>query len=130
MKFYTGLDKANLFSIKLHIFSYPSILTYVLGAQKNCLNETVLLSTHNICLGLEIRNLFFIQTWYLKIVSKKAYIIVIWKAMSGFIQAGLSKSRHGVGDKPMSCKPGVAGSIPGFSIKPLLVEPSGVPIIK
>ena len=24
-------------------------------------------------------------------------------------------SRRGVGDKPMSCKPGVAGSIPGFS---------------
>ena len=30
----------------------------------------------------------------------------------------------------MPCKPGVAGSIPGFSIKPLLVEPSGVPDIK
>ena len=25
------------------------------------------------------------------------------------------KSHCGVGDKPMSCKPGVAGSIPGFS---------------
>ena len=24
---------------------------YVLGAQKNCLIETVLLSTHNICFG-------------------------------------------------------------------------------
>ena len=30
----------------------------------------------------------------------------------------------------MSCKPGVASSIPGFSIKPLSVEPSGVPVIK
>ena len=30
----------------------------------------------------------------------------------------------------MPCKPGVAGSIPGFSIKPLSVEPSGVPDIK
>ena len=29
----------------------------------------------------------------------------------------------------MPCKPGVAGSIPGFSIKPLSVEPSGVPVI-
>ena len=29
-------------------FSYPSVLTYVLGAQKNRLIETVLLSTHNI----------------------------------------------------------------------------------
>ena len=38
--------------------------------------------------------------------------------------------RRGVGDKPMACKPGVAGSIPSFSIKPLLVEPSGAPVIK
>ena len=30
----------------------------------------------------------------------------------------------------MPCKPGVAGSIPSFSIKPLSVEPSGVPVIK
>ena len=29
----------------------------------------------------------------------------------------------------MPCKPGVAGSIPGFYIKPLSVEPSGVPVI-
>ena len=29
---------------------------------------------------------------------------------------------RGVGDKPMSCKPGVAGSIPGFSIKPLTMS--------
>ena len=28
-----------------------------MGAQKNCLGETVLLSTHNICFGLEIRQI-------------------------------------------------------------------------
>ena len=39
------------------IFSYPSVFTYVLGAQKNRLIETVLLSTHNICFRLEIRKL-------------------------------------------------------------------------
>ena len=33
------------------IFSYPSVLTYVLGAQKNRPIETVLLSTHNSCIG-------------------------------------------------------------------------------
>ena len=33
------------------IFSYLSVLTCVFGAQKNRLNETVLLSTHNICFG-------------------------------------------------------------------------------
>ena len=45
----TGLDK--LLSRKLYLFSYASILTYVLGAQKNRLIEPVLLSTHNICFG-------------------------------------------------------------------------------
>ena len=34
-------------------------LTYILGAQKNRLIETDLLSTHNICFGLEIRKLNF-----------------------------------------------------------------------
>ena len=43
------------FSVKLWIFYYPSILTYVLGAQKNRVIETVLLSNHNICFGWEIR---------------------------------------------------------------------------
>ena len=41
------------------IFSYPSVLTYVLGAQKNRLIETLLLGTHNICFGWEIRKLNF-----------------------------------------------------------------------
>ena len=55
---FTGLDK-QILSVKLLIFSYPSILTYVLGTQKNRLTETVLLSTHNILFGCEIRKLFF-----------------------------------------------------------------------
>ena len=38
-------------SIKLCLFSYPSVQTYVLGAQKNHLIEKVLLSTHNIWFG-------------------------------------------------------------------------------
>ena len=38
-------------SVKLQIFLYPSVLTYVLGAHKNHLIEMVLLHTHNICLG-------------------------------------------------------------------------------
>ena len=37
--------------VKLLIFSYPSVVTYVLGAQKNRLIERILLSTHNICFG-------------------------------------------------------------------------------
>ena len=38
---------ANVLSVKLLIISYPSVLTFVLSA----LNETILLSTHNICFG-------------------------------------------------------------------------------
>ena len=38
-------------SVKLGLFSYPSVLPCVLSAQKNRLIETVLLSTHNICFG-------------------------------------------------------------------------------
>ena len=49
------------FKMKLKIFFYPSVLAYVLGARKNHLIETVLLSTHNICFGWEMRKLFF---WY------------------------------------------------------------------
>ena len=44
------------------MFSYPSVLTYVLGAQKNHLIETVLLSTHNICFSWEIWKIFFPYT--------------------------------------------------------------------
>ena len=39
----------HFFSIQFSLFSYPSVQTCVLGAQKNRLDETVLLSTHNIC---------------------------------------------------------------------------------
>ena len=35
----------------MQIFSCPSVLTYVLGAQKNRLKKTVLMSTHSICLN-------------------------------------------------------------------------------
>ena len=38
----------------MRIFSYPSVLTFVLGAQMNSLIEACLLSTHNICFGCEI----------------------------------------------------------------------------
>ena len=41
---------------KVH-YSYPPALPFVLAAQKNRLNETVLLSTHNICFSSETRKL-------------------------------------------------------------------------
>ena len=40
------------------MISYQSILTFVLSAQKNRLIETVLLSTHNLCFGREIRKIY------------------------------------------------------------------------
>ena len=46
----TGLDK-QFFNLKLLICSYPSVLTYVLGAEKNRLIEMFFLSYHNICFG-------------------------------------------------------------------------------
>ena len=38
-----------------HPVSYPSIKTFVLGTQKNRLIEMLLLSSHNICFGGEVR---------------------------------------------------------------------------
>ena len=46
----TGLLNKN-FQLKIVIIFLPINLTYVLGAQKNRLIETVLLSTQNICFG-------------------------------------------------------------------------------
>ena len=55
MQITTDLDKQN-FSVKLLIFSYLPVLTFVFGAQKSPLIEMVLLSTDNICFGWEITN--------------------------------------------------------------------------
>ena len=43
-----GLQINEKLGLKMFIFSYPSVETFVLGAQKNSLIEAVLLSTHNI----------------------------------------------------------------------------------
>ena len=55
------------------MFSYPSVLTYVLGAQKNRLIETVLLSTHNICFGFDIRKIDFRYALFTKVLE---YVIL------------------------------------------------------
>ena len=39
------------FQRKIANIFLPIFLAYVLGAQKNCLDEMILLSTHNICFG-------------------------------------------------------------------------------
>ena len=50
----------------MQLFSYAAILTSVLGAQKNHLIERVLLSTHNIYFGGEIRKIFSVTHIYLE----------------------------------------------------------------
>ena len=43
------INKHNFSEYNCKYFLTHHFLTYVKGAQKNCLIETVLLSTHNIC---------------------------------------------------------------------------------
>ena len=66
---FTDLDEQKTFSLKLLIFSYQLVLTYVLGTQKNRLIVTVLLSTHNIRFGLKIRELIFWYTLLSKVLN-------------------------------------------------------------
>ena len=66
----------SILRVKLQIFSYPLILTCVLGAQKNRLIETVLSSTHNMCFGLEMRFIlttYLFKHFYLGALSKYIY---------------------------------------------------------
>ena len=60
------------------MFSYLSILTYVLDAQKNHLIETILLSTQNICFGREIRKLFFRYT----LLSKGLNVLIFFGSLN------------------------------------------------
>ena len=52
------------------LFSHPSVKTCILDAQKNRLNETILLSTHNICFGLERWKLYLMTHFYVEIWRK------------------------------------------------------------
>ena len=54
---FIGLDKVSnkKFERKIVNILLSISFTYVLGAQKNRLIETVLLRTHSICFGREIR---------------------------------------------------------------------------
>ena len=84
-------------SVKLWIFSYPLILTFVLGAQKNHLIETVLLSTHNICFGWEIRKIIHWEGLTLLFVVKAADLWerqkqLMWKGGKGSIQSVINNS--------------------------------------
>ena len=54
--------------------TYTFHLSLTLGAQKNSLIETVLLSTHNICFGSEIRKSFFCYTLLTKVLGSYSFL--------------------------------------------------------
>ena len=67
---------------------YTSALTFVLGAQKNCLIETIFLSTpYNIYFfGWEIRKLIFhLLVWFpnFPLRSRKALFAMLWQWLEG-----------------------------------------------
>ena len=55
------------------LFSYFSTKTYVVGTQNNCLNETVLLSTQNICLDCWVRKYIIITILRSKLLLNCSY---------------------------------------------------------
>ena len=65
--------------LKLHLFPYSPILTCVLGAQKNRLILTVLLSTHNICFDQRINKTEYTTNNsrdYLNLLWDRPYVLV------------------------------------------------------
>ena len=69
---FTGLDKQKKIQHKIVNIFLPISFNICLGAQKNRLIETVLLSTHNICFSLEIRKLNFRYTPAFSILYRDA----------------------------------------------------------
>ena len=55
----TCCSNKQCLSIKLQIFSYTLVFTYVLGAQKHFLIDSVLMSTRNM---FWLRDIFFVHT--------------------------------------------------------------------
>ena len=64
---------------QITLFSYFSTKTYVMGTQKNRLNETVLLSTQNICSSWWIRK-------YLNFYAQKFCLSKPTKGLSSLLQ--------------------------------------------
>ena len=65
LKISVNLKLCVVRSKKKIIFFYFSTKTYVVGTLKNCLNETVLLSTQNTCLNWWVR--YYLQFYTQKI---------------------------------------------------------------
>ena len=79
-----GPDKQSFRALNFLLFSFSSIQTCVLGAQKTCNNEMVLLSNHNIRFGREIRKIIFINTLLSEGLGiSSEYALFGWKKSSG-----------------------------------------------
>ena len=81
------INKNTKSELNLWIFPGPSVLTSVLGAQKNRLREMVLLSTHNICFGWKMKKLYLINSFLSKglcSLLKHQYIIYQWYLLITF----------------------------------------------
>ena len=72
-------------------FSYFLTKTYVVGTQKNRLNETVLLSTQNTCLNWRVRK--YSQIYSQNISLSGAMVLIRLNMITGFIQASMSKNK-------------------------------------
>ena len=57
------------------LFSYFSTNIYVVGTQKNRLNETILLRTHNICLNVWVRKYLQFYVYFLFVYLNPWFII-------------------------------------------------------
>ena len=79
-----GVPGRQISYIILQIFSYSSAKSYVVGAHLNCLEEAILMSTHNICFSGEIR-LFFKKKKFCNL-----YLSVFAKALTDVIAVSLT----------------------------------------
>ena len=85
-----GLHYTQIFMHQLWLFSYTSVKTYVLSAQKSRLNEMFLLGAHNICFGWEIRGACYLSFWTLNFELS----LIIFKRLSmGDPEGGQGESR-------------------------------------
>ena len=90
----------KIFQRKIVNIFLPIILAYVLGAQKNRLIETVLLSTHNICFG-----------WEIKLVFRYALLTKVLQTQKTFVLTRLSSNERKAKSLPvlsLFCKETIA----------------------
>ena len=79
-------------------------------------------------LALKKKCLFFVNSILIRHFILKKNNTYLCRNAHADVSSGMAKVQSYL-HLYIAYKPGVAGSIPGFTIKPLLVEPLGVPVI-